>query len=161
MSTSKWYLSFALVGALAVSACAGDAGDDMADDGMDDAPAEAVEPDPAPAAGGAPQVDASMLPEGVTQAMIDAGEQIFAQSGFCYTCHGQDGMGSNLAPDLTDSEWIHATDGDFEQIVAVVTNGVSEPVEFDTPMTPMGGAQLTEEQVRQVSAYVWALAHGS
>lgn len=167
MPTSRWFMALAVAGAIAATGCAQDADTDdgMADeaeapaDVVDDSPA--VAPAPAPATDGtAPQVDAAMLPAGVTQAMIDAGRPIFAQTGFCYTCHGQDGTGSQLAPDLTDGEWIHAASGDFEQIVQLITNGVPEPTQFATPMPPRGGAQLTDEQVRDVAAYVWALSHG-
>lgn len=163
MRTTRWFLSLALAGVFALGACSTDAEDGMDDEAMDDVPAEAVdEPmdEPAETAGGAPQVDASMLPEGVTQEMIDAGQQVFANAGFCYTCHGQDGMGSQIAPDLTDDAWIHAEAGDFDQIVGVITEGVPEPVEFTGPMPAMGGAQLTEAQVREVASYVWALSHG-
>jgi cbb3-type cytochrome c oxidase subunit III len=154
-------LSLALAGAFALGACGTDAEDGMDDDAMDEVPAETMdEPEPADVGGGAPVVDAANLPEGVTQAMIDAGQQVFANAGFCYTCHGQDGMGSQIAPNLTDDTWVHAENGDYEQIVTVVTNGVPEPVDFTGPMPAMGGAQLTEAQVREVAAYVWALSHG-
>jgi cbb3-type cytochrome c oxidase subunit III len=154
-------LSLALAGAFALGACGTDAEDGMDDDAMDEVPAETMdEPEPADVGGGAPVVDAANLPEGVTQAMIDAGQQVFANAGFCYTCHGQDGMGSQIAPNLTDDTWVHAENGDYEQIVTVVTKGVPEPVDFTGPMPAMGGAQLTEAQVREVAAYVWALSHG-
>jgi mono/diheme cytochrome c family protein len=69
-------------------------------------------------------------------------------------------MGSQIAPNLTDDAWIHAEAGNYDQIVGVITEGVAEPVEFTGPMPPMGGAQLTEAQVREVASYVWALSHG-
>lgn len=31
--------------------------------------------------------------------------------------------------------------------------------EYRSPMPPMGGAQLTPDQVSAVAAYVWALSH--
>jgi len=162
MPTSKWFTALAVAGVIAASACAPDAD---TDDGMTDdidAPGEVVDTavPPPPTGGMAPRVDASMLPEGVTQEMIDAGQQIFVQAGFCFTCHGEGASGSQLAPDLTDGTWINVEAGDYEEIVQLVTSGVPEPVEFEAPMPPRGGAQLTDEQVRQVAAYVWSLSHG-
>ena len=164
MPSTRWFLALAVASAFALGACTADAGDGT-EDGMDDAadeiPAETMDtPDPAPTGGAAPQIDPAALPEGVTQQMIDAGQQIFVNAGFCYTCHGQDATGGQLAPNLTDDTWIHAENGDFEQIVGVVTSGIPEPVEFPTPMQPMGGGQLTAAQVREVSAYVWSLSGG-
>jgi mono/diheme cytochrome c family protein len=40
-----------------------------------------------------------------------------------------------------------------------VREGVPQPKEFRDPMPPMGGAQLTPEQLSAVSAYVWGLSH--
>ncbi len=166
MPTTRWFLALAVAGAFALGACADadDGTDDAVDEGaLDETPAETMDmdpPDPAATGGAAPRIDPATLPEGVTQAMIDAGQQVFVNAGFCYTCHGQDGTGGQLAPDLTDDTWIHAEGGDYEQIVSIVTNGILEPVEFTSPMQPMGGGQLTEAQVREVSAYVWSLSRG-
>ncbi len=49
------------------------------------APAEQPGTAPAPAA---------QLPEGVTQEMVAAGEQVFGGAGFCFTCHGATGGGT-------------------------------------------------------------------
>lgn len=98
------------------------------------------------------------LPEGVTAAMVAAGEQVFTSAGFCFTCHGQTGGGSPLAPALNDSEWLHI-DGAYEEIVSTVQTGVPEPLQFPAPMLPMGGAQLSEEQIRSVAAYVYSISH--
>jgi mono/diheme cytochrome c family protein len=117
--------------------------------------------DTAPATPGAPasQVGVGVdLPEGVTLADVQAGEQVFQQQ-ICFTCHGPDGTGTPLGPNLRDSEWLN-TDGSFDGIVEVVRNGVAQPVRYPGTMPPMGGAQLSEEQIRQVSAYVYAIGHG-
>lgn len=100
------------------------------------------------------------LPPGVTQEMVAQGQQIFTSTGLCFTCHGPDGRGMpNLGPNLTDQQWLN-TDGSYDGIVQIVTTGVPQPKEAASPMPPMGGAQLTEEQVRAVAAYVYALSHG-
>jgi mono/diheme cytochrome c family protein len=91
--------------------------------------------------------------------MVAQGQQIFTGAGLCYTCHGPDGTGTPLAPNLTDVTWINV-DGSYDAIVGVVTSGVAQPREHPAPMPPLGGAQLTPEQVRAVAAYVYSRAHG-
>lgn len=100
------------------------------------------------------------LPEGVTPEMVAAGETIFTGQGICYTCHMNGGVGGPLAPDLTDDQWLNS-DGSYEGIVQTVTNGVPEPKEHPGLMLPKGGSNITEEQVREVAAYVWTLSHGN
>jgi hypothetical protein len=38
--------------------------------------------------------------------------------------------------------------------------GVPQPKDYRSPMPPMGGAQLTPDQVSAVAAYVWSLGGG-
>lgn len=97
------------------------------------------------------------LPEGVTQEMVAQGKEIFASTGLCYTCHGPDGKGTPLAPDLTDAAWLNI-DGSYDAIVGLVKAGVPTPKQYPAPMPPMGGAQLSDDQVRAVAAYVYTLA---
>ncbi|HEX6135140.1 MAG TPA: cytochrome c [Longimicrobiales bacterium] len=97
------------------------------------------------------------LPEGVTQDMVAAGQEIFGGPGVCFACHGANGVGGPLAPPLDDATWLNI-DGSYETIVATVTNGVPQPKEFAAPMPARGGAPLTDEQVRQVSAYVYSIS---
>jgi mono/diheme cytochrome c family protein len=40
-----------------------------------------------------------------------------------------------------------------------ITEGVAHPKQYGGVMPPMGGAQLTPEQLSAVAAYVWALGH--
>jgi mono/diheme cytochrome c family protein len=105
------------------------------------------------------QVGANVtLPDGVTLEMVQAGKRVF-ETTTCFTCHGMDGSGTALAPSLRDQEWLNS-DGSYPQIVEVVRNGVAQPVRYPAAMPPMGGGQLTEDQIRQVSAYVYAISHG-
>ncbi|HEX2190100.1 MAG TPA: cytochrome c [Longimicrobiaceae bacterium] len=113
-----------------------------------------------PPAGGAGAVQAANLPPGVTQAMVQEGQQIFTGAGICQTCHGPSAQGTALAPNLTDGEWIN-TDGSYDGIVQVVTNGVQQPKQHPAPMPPKGGSSITDEQVRAVAAYVYAISHPS
>jgi mono/diheme cytochrome c family protein len=63
-----------------------------------------------------------------------------------------------LGPDLTGKKWLWG-DGSYAAITKTITDGVSQPKQFRSPMPPMGGAQLSAEQVSAVAAYVWSLSH--
>ena len=89
-----------------------------------------------------------------------AGKAIFMGKGLCHVCHGADGKGTALAPNLTDDKWLHS-DGSVENIVKTIKTGVPQPKEHPAPMAPMGGAQLTEAEVQAVARYVYALSHPS
>ncbi len=101
------------------------------------------------------------LPDGVTAEMVAAGERVFhGQS--CIKCHGSGAHGTQRAPDLTDSTWIHI-DGSYPAIVSLVTTGFAKSEmrdpKYPFAMNPRGGVNLTTEQIRQVAAYVWSLSH--
>lgn len=100
------------------------------------------------------------LPEGVTPAIVDEGQELFAGPAVCATCHGLTGEGSPLAPNLTDDEWLNI-DGTYDAIIELINSGVPEPNEYPTPMLPKGGSEITDEQVRAVAAYVWTLSRAS
>jgi mono/diheme cytochrome c family protein len=94
--------------------------------------------------------------------LIALGDSIFhgqAGGGTCYACHGQDGKGSGVGPDLTDGEWLN-TDGTLEGLVKTIKSGVPTPKKAPAPMPPMGGATLSDEQVQAVAAYEYSLSHG-
>jgi len=125
---------------------------DTATTAMAPAPAPANTTAAAPAAGGA-------MPAGVTADMVSQGDQIFHGKGNCYTCHGPDAKGTALAPNLTDGEWLNIT-GKYDEIVSTVHTGVPKPKKAPAPMPAMGGAQLSDDEVKQVAAYVWSLGGG-
>ncbi|MBI4520266.1 MAG: cytochrome c [Gemmatimonadetes bacterium] len=127
--------------------------------GGEPAPQGEMAPSAAPPTQTSAAAPMGALPEGVTAEMVTQGQQIFTGAGLCYTCHGPDGTGTPLAPNLTDVTWINV-DGSYEAIVGVVTSGVAQPEEHPAPMPPLGGAQLTPDQVRAVAAYVYSRAHG-
>src|SRR5690606_20923693 len=126
----------AAVGVLTISALACGGGDDAGGD-MGTPDTSAQPPAATPPAGGTGGM--AQLPEGVTQEMVTAGQQVFQGAGICITCHGPDAKGTPLAPDLTDQTWINI-DGSYESIVQLVTNGVPQPVEHPSPMPPKGGS---------------------
>ena len=140
----------AAVALVAQAACGG--GDKSATPAPPDtaAPAAAVMPVP-----GAP-------PAGATVAMVAEGDSVFhglKAGGICFTCHLPDAKGGPLAPSLVDTAWA-TIDGSYAAIQKRVTDGMPNPTPpFLAPMLPMGGAQLTPDQVKAVSAYVFAISH--
>jgi mono/diheme cytochrome c family protein len=101
----------------------------------------------------------STLPEGVTEAMVQEGKQIYSGVGICAACHGPEATGL-IGPDLTDAEWIIG-DGEYEQLVEQILIGVPAE-EVTNPlgaiMPPKGGGPITEAQVKAVAAYIWTLS---
>jgi glucose/arabinose dehydrogenase/mono/diheme cytochrome c family protein len=101
------------------------------------------------------------VPEGATRAMVDLGERIYhGQVGgaACAGCHGARGAGSPLGPNLTSKKWLWS-DGSYAGISKTIREGVPNPRQYRSPMPPMGGAQLTPDQLSALAAYVWALSH--
>jgi hypothetical protein len=62
-----------------------------------------------------------------------------------------------LGPDLTDKKWLWS-DGSYAGIAKTITDGVMQPKQYRSPMPPLGGAQLTADQVSALAAYVWGLS---
>ncbi|HSJ62264.1 MAG TPA: c-type cytochrome [Gemmatimonadaceae bacterium] len=139
-----------LAGALLAAACGGGGEGDV------EAPSET--------AAGATSVAAdSASPAGITADMVALGNELYhgrQANAICYTCHGMDATGGpgNLGPNLTDAQWLHS-DGSYGGILGTIRAGVAQPVQAPGPMPPMGGAALTEEQLRAVAAYVYSLTH--
>lgn len=125
------------------------------------APPVATHPDPAPLApgtmtsGASQKVTLANAPAGVTQQMVDLGQEQYGT--VCSACHGTGGVGSAAAPPLNDREWIHIG-GQYPEIVAIINSGVAQPRQYPGAMPPRGGGQFTPEQVNQIAAYVYALS---
>ena len=118
-------------------------------------PPEGTHPDAGAAA------NSLSVPEGSTREMVTLGERIYrGQVGgaACTGCHGGSGEGTPLGPDLTGKKWLWS-DGSYAGITKTITEGVSQPKQYRSPMPPMGGAQLTPDQLSAVAAYVWSLSH--
>lgn len=105
----------------------------------------------------APSLASVELPAGVTMEMVEAGDEIFNSGSICYSCHGAQAAGGALAPALNDGDWIHI-DGSFDAIAEIITTGVAAPQQFPAPMPAMGGSPLSEDQVRQLAAYIYAIS---
>jgi len=98
-------------------------------------------------------------PAEVDESLLAAGQEIFGSKGICFTCHGPDGTGTQLAPNLTDGTWLNIEPPPtIDKIIAMVKEGVMEPIEHPAPMAPMGGAQLSEDELRAVASYVLSLS---
>jgi glucose/arabinose dehydrogenase/mono/diheme cytochrome c family protein len=119
-------------------------------------PPEGTHPD-----AGAAAMDSLPVPEGATREIVALGERIYqGQVGgaACTGCHGDSGQGTPLGPDLLGKKWLWS-DGSYAGIAKTITEGVSQPKQYRSPMPPMGGAQLTSDQVSALAAYVWSLSH--
>jgi glucose/arabinose dehydrogenase/mono/diheme cytochrome c family protein len=119
-------------------------------------PPEGTHPD-----AGAEKMSNLPVPEGATREMVALGERIYrgqVAGAACTGCHGDSGEGTPLGPALEGKKWLWS-DGSYTGIVKTITAGVPQPKEYRSPMPPMGGAQLTPDQVSAVAAYVWAMSH--
>lgn len=100
------------------------------------------------------------VPEGATQEQVEQGRQLFTGQGGCQACHNPQATGTQLAPDLTDDEWLNVSGPDMTEIADLIRTGVPQPEEHPAPMPPMGGASLDDQQVEALAAYVAAIGQG-
>ena len=101
------------------------------------------------------------VPPGSSKEAVALGDQIYhAQVGTatCTGCHGADGSGTPLGPNLVAGKWLWS-DGSLNGIKKTISEGVAKPKAYRAPMPANGGAQLTSDQLSAVSAYVWAIGH--
>jgi glucose/arabinose dehydrogenase/mono/diheme cytochrome c family protein len=119
-------------------------------------PPEGTHPD-----AGAAANNSLPVPEGATREMVLLGERVYrgqVAGAACTGCHGDSGQGTPLGPSLRGKKWLWS-DGSYPGIAKTITEGVSQPKQYRSPMPPMGGAQLTPNEVSAVAAYVWSLSH--
>lgn len=98
-------------------------------------------------------------PPGFTAEQVALGERIFhgeASNGTCGGCHGTNGKGSPVGPDLTSGAWVWG-DGSVAAIEQTIRQGVPKPKNSPGAMPPLGGAPLSDSDVKAVAAYVWAI----
>jgi mono/diheme cytochrome c family protein len=109
---------------------------------------------------GALFASAALHAQAPTAAQIAEGDSLFNthRVGACWACHGHGGKGTDVAPKLADNpKWLNI-DGSLDAIKGIVTNGVPHPKKHSGAMPPMGGAQLTPEQIDALAAYVYSLS---
>jgi glucose/arabinose dehydrogenase/mono/diheme cytochrome c family protein len=110
---------------------------------------------------GAAATSSLPIAEGATRQMVVLGERIYrgeVGGAACTGCHGESGQGTPLGPSLMGKKWLWS-DGSYAGIAKTITEGVSQPKQYRSPMPPLGGAQLTPEQISALAAYVWGLSH--
>jgi glucose/arabinose dehydrogenase/mono/diheme cytochrome c family protein len=132
------------------------AGSVSADDAK---PPEGTHPD----AGAAADAASLPVPTGATQEMVALGDRIYhgrVGAATCMGCHGGNAKGTPLGPDLTTAQWLWG-DGSYAAIAKIIAAGVPQPKQYRSPMPPMGGSQLSADQVSAVAAYIWGLSHRS
>jgi mono/diheme cytochrome c family protein len=125
--------------------------------------AAAEAPDPPRVIGGpgaagpaaVPVLAAADLPPGVTQEMVEEGQRLYGT--VCTACHGPAGTGTPVGPALNDTQWVAIT-GTYDELLNVIHAGVPRPRQYPGAMPPMGGGSFTDEQVRAIAAYVYALS---
>jgi glucose/arabinose dehydrogenase/mono/diheme cytochrome c family protein len=101
------------------------------------------------------------IPAGSSRHMVELGDDVFhgrTGGAGCIGCHGSDAAGTPLGPPLLGHRWIWS-DGSYRSIEKIIREGVPQPKQYRAPMPPLGGAQLTDEQLSAVAAYVWGLSH--
>jgi len=119
-------------------------------------PPEGTRPDAAREGAGS-----GAVPQGATREMVALGDKIYhgqVSGATCTGCHGEDAGGTSLGPSLTSGKWLWS-DGSYSAIAKTITEGVPQPKLYRAPMPPMGGAELTPEQVNAAAAYLWSLNH--
>jgi len=101
------------------------------------------------------------VPPGATAAMVSLGARVFrgeVSGAGCTGCHGTDGGGTSLGPPLGSHRWLWS-DGGYAGIRQTIAKGVPTPKKYRSPMPAMGGAELSDDEVAAVAAYVWTLSH--
>ena len=83
---------------------------------------------------------------------ISAGKEVYASMS-CFACHGMNGEGNAIGPNLTDDAWISGCD--FQSVFDMVKNG--NPAKGMTAFK----AQLSDTKIQQVSSYVLSLKGSS
>lgn len=73
------------------------------------------------------------------------GKTIYAEMN-CAACHGNEGEGNAIGPNLIDDYWIHGCS--FDEVFNIIKNG--EPLKGMTPFK----ALLSDERIQKVASYV-------
>lgn len=79
---------------------------------------------------------------------LEEGKQIYKEMN-CFACHGMNGEGNAIGPNMTDEYWLHGCK--IQDVVNIIKNGVPAK-----GMTPFKG-QLSDEKILKVSSYVLSM----
>lgn len=79
---------------------------------------------------------------------IDEGKTIYSEMS-CFACHGMNGEGNAIGPNLTDNAWIHGCD--FQSVFNIIKNGsvAKGMAAYKT--------QLSDSRIQLVTSYVLSL----
>jgi mono/diheme cytochrome c family protein len=95
----------------------------------------------------------------VTDSAVARGRDVFHGAGNCSACHGLEGVGTDSGGPLAQGVWLHGEDS-YEGIAARVVHGIPRDVSTRGTTMPMRGWNtLSDQQVRDVAAYVWTISH--
>ncbi len=79
---------------------------------------------------------------------IEEGKAVYKAMN-CFACHGMNGEGNAIGPNLTDKFWIHGCD--FNSVFTIIKNGVPAK-----GMTAFKG-QISDKKIQQVASYILTL----
>jgi mono/diheme cytochrome c family protein len=103
--------------------------------------------------------DRVVRPAEVTDSAVAQGRELFHGSGGCSACHGIEGIGTDSGPPLALGVWLYGADT-FDAIRSRVIHGIPRAYSLhDVPMPMRGWSALSDEEIRQVAAYVWWISH--
>jgi cytochrome c oxidase cbb3-type subunit 3 len=79
---------------------------------------------------------------------IEEGKVVYNEMN-CFACHGMNGEGNAIGPNMTDNYWLHGCS--FQEVFNVIKNGVPAK-----GMTAFKG-QISDEKIQKVTSYVISL----
>ncbi|HET7600367.1 MAG TPA: cytochrome c [Gemmatimonadales bacterium] len=108
---------------------------------------------------GTAQTNPEPRPPGVTDSSIAWGRSLFHGSANCAACHGDDARGTDEGPPLTGGLWLHGP-GTYEWLVEQIKRGIpAHHTLSGKPMPMRGWANMPDQDVRAVAAYIWSITH--
>jgi mono/diheme cytochrome c family protein len=98
-------------------------------------------------------------PVPVTDSAVARGRDLFHGAGNCAACHGPEGVGTDSGAPLAQGIWLHGEDS-YEGILSRVVHGIPRETSTRGTAMPMRGWNtLSDQEVRDVAAYVWMISH--
>lgn len=85
-------------------------------------------------------------------AILAAGQKLYAEKG-CIACHGTNGEGNAIGPNLTDDYWLNGCSE--EDVIRIIAEG--KPEKGMTPYKSM----MSETQIQHLSTYILGSMLGS
>ncbi|MBT3751322.1 MAG: cytochrome c, partial [Bacteroidetes bacterium] len=77
--------------------------------------------------------------------VIKAGTKLYTEKG-CTVCHGNQGEGNNIGPNLTDNNWINGCS--MDNIIEIIPEG--KPQKGMTPYKSI----MTEDQIKHLATFI-------